>query len=58
MGLEALIAERVKRKAFILVSAFVAFIKMLGYLAEETFQKIFQLEKLLSGGGMIIGSKL
>ena len=30
----------------------------IGYLAEETFQKMFQSEWLLSGGGMIIGNKL
>lgn len=29
----------------------------IGYLAEETFQKMFQSEILLSGGGMIIGIK-
>lgn len=30
----------------------------IGYLAEKSFQKMFQSEKLLSGGGMIIGNKL
>lgn len=30
----------------------------IGYLAEDTFQRMFQSDKLLSGGGMIIGNKL
>lgn len=30
----------------------------IGYLAEETFQKMFPSGKLMSGGGMIIGNKL
>lgn len=29
----------------------------IGYLAEETFDKMFECEKLLSGGGLIIGKK-
>ena len=30
----------------------------IGYLAEKSFQMMFQSERLLSGGGMIIGNKL
>lgn len=30
----------------------------IGYLAEETFQNMFQSNMLISGGGMIIGNKL
>ena len=30
----------------------------IGYLAEETFNAMFQTELLVSGGGMIIGDKV